>query len=259
MNKPHIDKLYYSMVVHTSVDYKKASPATDETEIFIMTARDKKVIFDIKQHYESVEKIRRVTDEYLKQWEILIGLKTVPSEITFKFEHADIIDLEPDRDSGIVRLLASSVKAVSSKSSPGFHISRDKYPDPPSGFSVSPDVDTMFFRYKAYHEGQDHLASMAYLVLTILEMSSKTRLKASQKYNISETILDKLAKLCANQNQGEKQNPSMEDSFAALSSIDKAWMLAACRLIIKRKGEYENCGSSDGLPALTMDDLPLLI
>jgi len=259
MNKPHIDKLYYSMIVHSSVDYKKASPTIDETEIFMMTARDKKVIFDIKQHYESVERIRRVTDEYLKQWEILIGLKTVPNEITFKFEHADIIDLEPDQNSGIVRLLASSVNAVSLKSNPGFHISRDKFPDPPSGFSVSPDVDTMFYRYKAYHEGHDHLASMAYLVLTILEMKAKTRVTASQKYNISETILDKLATLCANQNQEEKHNSSHSDPFVALSSIDKAWMLAACRLIIKRKGEYESRGSSDGLPMLTMDDLPLFI
>lgn len=259
MNKPHIDKLYYSMIVHSSVDYRKAPATTDETESFTMTAGDKKVVFNIKQHYDSVEKIRSVTDEYLKQWEILIGLKTIPGEITFKFEHADIIDLKPDRDSGIVRLLASSVNAISVKANPDFHISRDKFPDPPSDFFVSPDVETMFFRYKAYHEGHDQLTSMAYLVLTILEMNTATRNNAGEKYNISETILYKLAKLCTNYSQKQDIESSHNDFPITLSSIDRAWILSACRLIIKRKGEYESRGSSDGLPMLTMDHLPLLI
>lgn len=257
MNKPHIDKLHYRMIFHDSVDYKKASPVTDENKIFKITASDSRVIFDIKQHYDSVKDVRKITDEYLRQWEIIIGLTAAPGEITFKFEHADIIDLAPDRDSSMIHLLASSTKIVSNTGKSTAHISRDKYPKPPSGFFVSPDVESMFLRFKAYHEGRDKLLSMASLVLTIFEMNAGTRVKAAEKFNVSKTILDKLGTLCESGGQGDGHIRSEGHSFVPLTGIDNAWVLAACKLIIQRTGECEKSGS-EGLPKLTMDDLPLL-
>lgn len=256
MNKPHVDKLHYRMILKDGVDYDKAPPLTDKSDIFTMTAIDNKVVFKMKAPFDNQQDARQVTDRYLDEWSILIGLKFGPDEITFKFDRSDIIDLEPNTGSVILGIQSiSQSQSMSGRLRIVAH--RNKYPDPPKDFSVSPDVETMFNRFKAYHDGRDKLLSMAYLVLTVFISNAGSKWKAVDKFNIADKVIVTLKRLCASGDKTEARKAHNHSQFVPLTGKEKTWILAACKLIIERVGTYESCGPDD-LLQLTMADLPPL-
>jgi len=247
--------LYYKMIIKDDVDYDKAPPVTASNDYFEMKAENNEVYFTMKNHFSSEIECRKITDEFLKNWEILIGLEHDPDDIKFKFERADIIDLEPNQENKYVNLTVSICEHANLSDNVTFHKSRGKYPSPPSHFSASPDVETMFMRYKAYREGRDKLLSMAYLILTISQ-STSTRKEAADKYKIQKEILDKLGELCSTKGDEQEARKAPKGGvFKPLTSNEREWVLLVCKLLIKRLGEYEICGP-EKISQLRMDDLP---
>jgi len=226
MNKPHVEKLYYKMITKGDIDYDKAPPVTASNDYFEMKTENNEVYFTMKNHFSSEKEARKITDEFLKNWEILIGLEHDPDDIKFKFERADIIDLEPDQENKYINLKASICEHVHFSDNVTLHISRGKYPNPPSQFSTSPDVETMFMRYKAYREGRDKLLSMAYLILTIVQSKSSTRREAADKYKIQKEIFDKLGELCSTKGDEQEARKAPKDGvFKPLTSKEREWVL----------------------------------
>lgn len=263
MNKPHVDKLYYNMIIDDSVDYEKAPPLTHETDVFTMIVDDNRAIFAMEQHFEFEADARKITDSFLEDWKVLIGLHGKPDEITFKYNHADIIDLEPKPN--VIELRCSLINETAT-SDISIHISKDRYPDPPINFTMSPDVETMFNRFKMYRQGREQLLSTAFFILSVLELSAKdfdspkssnhNRHKASEKYNISMTILNKLHTLTSRRG-GPSDARKAQTNGTPLTGPESSWMEGVCRLIIERVGAYEFSGPDD-LTKLTMNDLPSL-
>ncbi len=110
MNNPFVKKLYYKMIIKKDVDYDKASPVVISNDHFDLNADINEVCFTMKSHFSTEEEARKITDEFLKNWEIIIGLENAPDDITFKYMHVDIIDLEPDQQEKYVNLKDGSAE-----------------------------------------------------------------------------------------------------------------------------------------------------
>ena len=102
---------------------------------------------------------------------LVLALSLARRELWFQFDHADIINR--DSPSGHV-VHAESGSYVIHRLSVGLtdeaslHVFRVNYPPAPAGFEVSPDVETMWYRYDGYRRRREPLASMAYMCLTVL-------------------------------------------------------------------------------------------
>lgn len=258
MNKPHIDKLFYKIITKDNVDYENAPAVSLENGKFKMVTSNNEVTFEMKKHFSSEQDARIATDEFLNKWEIIIGLENDPDDIRFKFDRSEVVDLEPNQNENNVNLSVSVCEHVHCVDHVTVHMSRHKYPDPPDQFSISPDVETMYLRYKAYREGRDTLLSMAYLLLTVAQSKSATRREAAKKLRVEKDILDTLGELCSTKgDEREARKAPRNGVFIPLEHKEREWVLAACKLLIKRCGKFEFCGT-ENLSQLKMDSLPLL-
>ena len=137
-------------------------------------------------------------------------------------------------------------------------LSRRQYPEPPGKFAVSADVETMWYRYRRYLEGQERLADMAYACLTVLEARAGDRRKVAEEYCISSAVLGTLGRLTTEIGDGEtarKFNRLKEQR--SHTGPEEAWLKAAVQAMIRRTGELASDPKAQR-PMLTMNDLPKL-
>lgn len=262
MNDPHVKTLYYRIVPGSHVDYEKAPAVIEDTEHFKMYVDGEKVRFDMKVHCSTVNEARKLTDEYLRLWNILISLEHNPGDLNFKYQDADIIDLSPSPiDSQNIRLsVHNTVHAITSMDAV-LHLSHNTYPSRPERFCLSPDVEKMYLRYKNYRQGREPLTTMANVCLTLLQASTgsknKQREKAAEKYRIDKTVLSKLGELCDRGSQAEARKAPKKGSFVPLTEKEKQWIETVIKAIIRRAGEVAY-DSKAKLNLLTMSDFPCI-
>lgn len=255
MNDPHVKTLHYRVVPGNNVDYEKAAPITVETDDFSVTMNSKDAIFEMKNHFTTKNDAKKIVDSYLMRWDLLIGLELAPGDLTFIFQHANIIDRAPVSDGGIDLNVHSAVSA-SVAMDVVLHVSRGTFPTPPLHFALTPDVETMYIRYKACREGRESLLSMAYMCLTVLKTSANG--KAAEKYTISETVLKKLGNLCTERGSPAEARKKLRGSdFIPLSAQEKEWVIQVVKAIIRRTGEHA-FEPTRTLPQLTMSDFPTI-
>lgn len=259
INKPYIQRLFYTIITKDNVDYDNAPPVFFENETFKMTTSNNQIMFEMKRRFSAEQDAKIVIDDFLYRWEIKIGLENDPDDIRFKFDRSEVADLEPNQEENNTNLSVSVCKHEHDAENIVLHESRHKYPDPPNQFSISPDVETMYLRYKSYREGRDSLLSMAYLLLTVVESRVEKRNKlrnAAKKLRIEEKILKKLGELCSTKGDESEARKAPENcNFIPLQQKEREWVLAACKLLINRCGEYEFCGT-ENLSLIKMDNLP---
>ncbi len=215
-------------------------------------------VFTMKKHFAAETDAKNEVGNFLQTWEIKIGLENDPGDIAFKYKHSEVIDLAPVEGevSGRSSVTLSDVAVVSDHVS--VHVSRGKIPAPPVNFVKTPDVETMYQRYKAYREGRDSLLSMAYVLLTVAQINSDTRQQAAEKLKIDREVLNKLGDLCSTKgSEQEARKAPKNGEFVPLTPSEKQWIDKACKLLIERCGEL---GSQDNrnLNQITMDSLPEL-
>lgn len=259
MKKRHIRALRYRVVPDESVDYKKAAPVIEETADFTMEIDGDTVSFEMKRQYEKIEEARQVVDSYLRAWEVLIGLEQDPDDLKFDFKNADIVDSSSEVDSHLKSVAA--VIHAQSKVHGTLHVSRGKYPAPPRRFKFSPDVETMYTRYKAYRQGRESLLSMAYMCLTVLEASAGGRNKrpqAAKSYSVAKPVLDKLGEFCSQKGgQTEARKAPVGRTFVTLTPKGKKWVVCVIKALIRRAGEWAYDTDAQ-LQQITMNDFPNL-
>ena len=189
MNDPHVKALYYKIIFGKNVDYDNSPPLFQNTDEFDFSLDQKSAVFAMKQHYATVKEARSIVEEYLRAWDILIGLEHDPGDIQLKFNHADIIDQAPSMSDKHFKNFQGHCSIQTHVSDTvSLHVSRGKYPSFPKNFRASIDVETMYLRYKSYRQGRETLTSMAYMCLTILETSAGGRIKAEKQYNIESVL-----------------------------------------------------------------------
>lgn len=99
MNDPHVAKLHYKIMTVENVDYYNAPPIHEETDEFAMSLNGETAVFEMKKHFSTEQGARAVVDEYIKRWEVLIGIELEPDELKLIFEKSDIIDRAPTPES----------------------------------------------------------------------------------------------------------------------------------------------------------------
>lgn len=171
MRDPHVDWLQYRLECAPATTFQNAPPIEHETAAFRMTLRDGQIRFDFKEHHASIEAAQESVADFLRAWEIDVGLAMGPGEVTFAYEDAGVIDRDPPPP-GEPQIASVSV-SMAGRASVSFTVmvARASYPMPPSMFKVSPTVETLWQRYEGYLAKREPLSSMAYFCLTVVESS----------------------------------------------------------------------------------------
>ena len=259
MNDPHVKALHYRVVTSKNADYKGAEPIKQTTDEFEFNLDGSRAVFEMKKHYATALEARRPVDQYLRSWDILIGIEHDPEDLYLVYEYADIIDRAPKiREGKTINLRAHIANHVMVSESVSIHISRGKYPPLPLNFRSSSDVETMYLRYKSFCQNREPLTSMAYMCLTVLEVSAGGRPEAAQQYNIDWEVLDTLGKLSSTKGSPEEIRKFRKNgTFVPLSSKEREWIRQVIKALIRRAGEYA-FGQIEKLKQITMKDFPEL-
>lgn len=257
MNNPHVESLYYKLIIGENVDYEKSKSLETENDNFKIVLDQMGATFYLKRHFATAEEAHAAIEPFIKSWEVIAALKRNIDEFNLVYKKANIIDRCPSPDKGTVLQLAAT-DIICFGSRVVLKVSRGKFPDPPSNFYLSPDAETLYIRYKGYRKGRETLNAMAYTCLTILEASAGNRDKVAAKYNISRKILNKLANLCTEKGDIHEARKAPKDgNYKPLIPQEKVWIESAIKIFILRLGEWAFDPNAQ-LPQITMIDLPSL-
>jgi hypothetical protein len=255
MNDPHVKALHYRVVLGKNVDYKKATPLSATNEDFDFTLDGKTAVFEMREHYSTADEAKAVVEQYIRAWDILIGLEQDPGDLRLVFDHADIIDRSPSVNGKNINILNVNVSShVVFSDHVSLHVSRSKYPTFPKNFAASPDAETMYLRYKAYRENRETLNSMAFMCLTILQEGAGGRKKAAKRYNIDYKILNTLGTLVSTKgDKADARKFPKDGKFDPLRPREKDWIVSVIKALVRRVGEYAHDPKAN-LKKLSMGD-----
>ncbi len=257
MRDPHVESLRYRLKTSETTTYENPPAIKVVRNEFECHLDDGVLTCRMREHFPAVKEARRVVEDFLRSWEIKTALELGRGEIRFQFEDSHVIDRNPPPPGSpkVVKLSGSVV--MTSNLSAILHVTRSKYPDPPTVFTVTPDVETLWQRYNNYLDGKEPLLSMAYFCLTLVENKAggkRKRKSAAKLFLIEETILNELGNLTANKGNAEiaRKFPK-KGHLTALSDKEKKWIEAVVKILIRRTGEPANIQSTQ---LITMTDLP---
>ncbi len=255
MNDPHVEALRYRLVPIDGITF--AAPRLDRRIAgFVASVEDDIATLRPERHYATADEAVAEADPLLRAWEISHALWAGRPELRFHFEHAEVVDRAPSADPpGPVGLEAriegrSTVTGTLTTST-----TRGAYPEPPAGFAVDPDVDTLFQRWVGYATGREPLLGMAYFCLSLIEFRGGGRAQAAGRYGIDQKVLRKLGELTALGGPGFARK--LTPTSRRLTEKEVAWVEATAKMLIVRAGEFAAASGTPG-PVVTMADLPAL-
>ena len=254
MNDPHVAALVYKIEHGPSVDYRKAESIDHEEAELRVKIANEEVRFEFKAHYATADAARKAIEDYIRAWEFGAGLENGPSCFKLKFDHAQIEDRNPTP--GELELHAQPLRFDMMLSKAILTVSRNCYPPPPSGVKITPDVQTLYDRYKGYCQNRELLQGMAYFCLTVLEDSvahrnhkkhrrnrkpSTKRKKAAEKYGIELEVLTKIG--FQSSDLGGQDATKKSGTNNNLTAQDRRFLEEATKAIIRRAAEkaYVDC------------------
>jgi hypothetical protein len=193
---PHVDWLKYRLIVEPPLVLPAHPPPLDvKDESFSGVLQDRTFTAEMTAHFPTSNEARSAVERFLTQWEIKAAL-ALDIRIGFEFLAAHLHDCVPGPTG---RNQQCSTKHFTVTVVPE-DVQRATYPPPPAAaqFRVTPDVESMWGRYRGYEKGREPLAAMAYFCLTVVESyggSKSKRENAAKKLRIDKPILEKLGKL----------------------------------------------------------------
>lgn len=120
-------------------------------------------------------------------------------------------------------------------------------------FRVTPDVSTLWDRYRGHVGGREPLLAMGYFYLTVLEGGAGRRANAAAKYRIDGAVLNKLGELTSVRGDPLSAR-KMTSTKRPLTGSEHQWVLEAIKRLIWRAGDPRN---RTELSLITMADLPV--
>ncbi|QDU31085.1 hypothetical protein ETAA8_62380 [Anatilimnocola aggregata] len=261
MIDPHLVSLHYQLETQATIKFDDPPPLDGNQTEFAYRLESGRLTVMMKQHCATEEAARNIVEPFLRSWELDFAIRRNSRAITFLFEKSEIIDLAPLPPDGSVRCIAGTAHLTLTAYAPTVVAGFKDYPEPPTNFKASSDVENMWFRYARFLEDREPLLSMAYACLTVIEGSTGlkgnqgARDGAARMYAVDRQVLKHLGELVST-----KGGPAEARKFDAgatlqeLTNAERGWVAAAVRLLIRRKGEYDaNPGST--LTQLTMGDI----
>lgn len=236
--------------------FQNPPPIEHDSAAFRMSLRDGKIRFDFKDHYASVQAAQDSLNDFLRAWEIDVGLRLGPGKVRFVYENARVTERDPPPPGEPVEVgLEFGLKLGLSVS---VSISLPAYPEPPKAFRITPTVETLWLRYEGYLAKREPLPSMAYFCLTVVENSvgqrTGKRKAAAAKYSIHVDVLNKLGEIT--ERRGDQATArKMDIRLLPHTPREVEWIEATVKAIIRRVAEVEARAS---VQHITIGDLPAL-
>jgi hypothetical protein len=258
MNDPHVVALVYRVEHDEHVDYKRATPLEFEAAQFKVRVADGVARFELKVDCATEEKARALVDPFARAWQIRAEIGLSPSVFRLTFQRAEVIDRFPQQD-GVV----SAVGRSGGRAEVAGHgqIVLSKYPEPPCGFDVLPELEVAYEAWRALWPKQHFLPALGYLVLTMLEAGappgkggSQLREQAAKSYDVEYDVLKKLGELTAKGGPYARKHKGMCQPF---SPEEETWLWTVIPVLMRRMGEREHDPIAI-LPQIAMADLPPL-
>jgi hypothetical protein len=260
MNDPHVEKLFYRVIIPDHTDYDNAPPISGENDEFKWHLSKEQLVLECKPHFASENEARAVADSLLRAWEVSIGLRQSPRDLTFRFQSSSIIDRSPPPESGTqtLKVLGSGGAVVGGHAD--VRVSYAQLPVPCRNFAISPEVEMMYSRYSSYRKDKKSLLSMAYWCLTIIEgstrVSKKKRRTAADQYGIDIDVLNELGRLSSEAgDETEARKFTDKSTLASLTQNEKNWVESVVKKLIERMAEYAYDPSAK-LQQVTISDSP---
>jgi len=260
MNDPHVVSLRYRLESDETLVFDNPPAFEIENHEFSVCLANGIVIFKMREHHASEQTARERIEPYLRAWEINFALQLGRHHVRFVLEKIELIDQGP--------LSAGSARRTNIVYSTGLWetptpvLTLQHYPPPPAGFVVSPDVETLWHRYRGYLERREPLASMAYFCLSALQWSTgqhKNKLDAvAKRYNIELGVLNRLGHLTST--VGDERSARKFDLHSnrrPYTESEITWIEAVVKALIWRLGEYAYDPTAPH-QQITMADFPTI-
>lgn len=253
MNDPHVEALYYGIGTGSeSISYGDPPAVSFENQIGKFSLVDCKLTIELSEHFPDEQQARQVVQPFLRAWEVETDLTAQIGQVRFTFENSKIIDRDPPQPEGSRVIHAEVAEMILVGHKPTIHITCGKYPDPPTAFATTPEVELAHSRWARFREGKEPLQSMSYFVLTLIQKLSGSRKQAAKLFQIDIDILKKVGELSST--KGDAKTARKAD-FVEMTGSENSWLEAATRKIILRLGEH---ASGKPLAMIALADLPPL-
>ena len=260
MNDPHVAWLRYRLELGDSLSIADPSPLEEDGATFRISLAAGILTVDMMEHHPSIESAQSRVKPYLQSWELATALEFGLDSFRFVYQTGHVIDRNPPSPGSVIVTVPTAVARVSA-GVVHLVIGLRDYPPPPANFAVSPDVETLWTRFRGYKEGREPLPPMAYFCLTVLETfggggRKAGRLAAAAKLGIDFTVLEKLGNLVSQKGDERTARKRPASGWKAHSAQEFGWIEAVLIAAVRRLAQY--AGGTKSFPLLTEANLPPL-
>ena len=247
--------LVYRLEHGDSVEYGSAEPMHHEESGFWVRIKDRVVRFEFKEQHATKQEAREAIREYIREWELVAGLRHGPDAFRLSFLGSEIKYRDaPPGTVGPITFRAGTPRVTARVT-----VGLPSYPEPPSGVRITPDVKSMYDRYMGYRRGREPLASIAYFCLTVVEQStghkSAGRRAAARKYQITRGVLNEIGRLSSGKGGSDARKAGGRGH--PLTAQECRFLDEATKVLIRRAAQRAHSPASD-FPLITKSDLPSL-
>src|SRR6266513_4379738 len=231
----HVVALLYRLQPGDHVSYPDLPPLVFENEVARFGLEKNQLRCEMKLHVATSEEARALVDPPLRDWEMEIELARGPGELRFIYENAEIIDRTPAIP-GVIRghvMVTAQDALLVSTGNVTCHITRGKYPDPPVGFHLTPDAESILLRFRGYKDGREPLLSMAYFCLTVVKSAGGGQSNAAKAFGIGQSVLSKLGDLTSNRGDRAIARKAHATS-QPLTDAEHKWIEAIIKQLVLR-------------------------
>jgi hypothetical protein len=256
MQDPHVEEVYYEIGTGDGVSFSNPPPLAITNHLGRFDLTDGKLTIYPADHFADGAEARAVLEPFLRAWEVESDLSRNIGSIRFKYTAVRKVDRDPPPtpESGAAHLSVQAGEVVLMSDAVSLHITQRNYPDPPSSFRTTPEVEIAYRRWLGFREGREPLPSMAYAVLTLLESMAGGRRQAAATFQIDYIVLDTIGRLSSTKGDSDSTRKFAEGGkVQPLIGSESAWLEAAIRRVVRRMGEH---AAAVQLTQLAMNDLP---
>jgi hypothetical protein len=261
MRDPHVVVLFYRLETDSSLIFDHPKAIDHDINECTLRLADGMLTCKMKGHYATAAEARAPVDLYLRNWELAEALSHGRRMLWFTFDKAGIIDRDPPPPGIPPVIQATSIESVEAVDQVTVVLTQPHYPEPPTRFTASPDVETLWRRYEGYVQGREPLPGMAYVCQSFIEkVLARGRPDAAKKYHIEREVLRTLGNLHSHRGDlmsRRKLEHEQDRHEPPLTPQEITWMETAVRMLIRRLGEHAADPTAPG-PMLSMRDLPPL-
>lgn len=249
MKEPKVDFLSYRVRFAPGIKIESPESLAFDTPQFHGTLDQTRLQLDPKARFVSERAARDAIEPLLRAWEIQISLLAGAPVFTFEFGSIRFIDEANPTESGYFLDHGQIELGLNA-----FEIYRlKKFPPPPTDFASTPDIETLWLRYRMYKLRQEPLQSMAYFCFTVLT-ARRGLVAAARHFHVEKRVLRKLSEISTTTGDNataRKRTTQLRPPTAG----ERQWLEAIVPALIKQMGQV---AAGAAPPPLQMNSLPKL-